>query len=75
MRTLKIAISERDYENFGLKSDQLSLTDFVDMVSRELSRQNLKKAVELSERYGISNMSMDEISAEVKAVRSNAAHS
>jgi len=75
MRTLNIAISDLEYEKFGLKSDQLSFTDFVDMISRELSRQNLKKAVELSERYGLSNMSMDEISAEVKAVRNNAAHS
>ena len=75
MRTLNIAISDLEYEKFGLKSDQLSFTDFVDMISRELSRQNLKKAVELSERYGLSNMNMDEISAEVKAVRNNAAHS
>jgi hypothetical protein len=64
-----------EYEKFGLKTDQLSFTDFVDMSSRELSRQNLKKAVELSDRYRLSTMSIDEISAEVKAVRNNAAHS
>jgi predicted CopG family antitoxin len=75
MRTLNIAISDLEYEKFGIKTDQLSFTDFVDMISRELSRQNLKKAVELAERYGLSNLSMDEISAEVKAVRNNAAHS
>jgi hypothetical protein len=75
MRTLNIAISDLEYKKFGLKTDQLSFTDFVDMSSRELSRQNLKKAVELSDRYGLSTMSMDEISAEVKAVRNNAAHS
>jgi len=46
------------------------------MVSRELSRQNLAKTLELAERYGLSNMSMEEISDEVKAVRNkNAAHS
>lgn len=75
MRTLNIAISDLEYEKFGIKTDQLSFTDFVDMISCELSRQNLKKAVELSERYGLSTMGMDEISAEVKAVRNNAAHS
>jgi predicted CopG family antitoxin len=74
MRTLNIAISDLEYEKLGIKTDQLSFTDFVDMISRELSRQNLKKAVELSERYGLSSMSMDEISTEVKAVRNNAAH-
>lgn len=75
MRTLSIEISDLEYEKFGIKNDQLSFTDFVDMISREISRQNLKKSVELSERYGLSGMTMDEISAEVKAVRNYAAHS
>ena len=75
MRTLNIAISDLEYEKFGINNDQLSFTDFVDMISREISRQNLKKSVELSERYGLSNMTMDEILEEVKAVRSNAANS
>jgi len=75
MRTLNITISDLEYDKFGIKTDQLSFSDFVDMISRELSRQNLNKSVELSEHYGLSNMTMDEISAEVKAVRNNAAHS
>jgi hypothetical protein len=75
MRTLNIAISDLEYEKFGIKTEQLSFTDFVDIISREISRQNLRKSVQLSERYGLSNMTMDEISAEVKAVRNNAAHS
>lgn len=75
MRTLNIEISDLEYEKFGLTNDQLSFSEFIDMVSREISRQNLKKSVVLSERYGLSKMTMDEISAEVKAVRHNAAHS
>ena len=75
MRTLNIEICDLEYEKFGIKTEQLSFTEFVDIISRELSRQNLKKSVQLSERYGLSTMTMDEISAEVKAVRNNAAHS
>ncbi len=75
MRTLNIEISDIEFEKFGLKNEQLSFTYFIDMVSREISRQNLKKSIELAERYGLSNITMDEISAEVKAVRKNAAHS
>ena len=75
MRTLNIAISDIEYNKFGLKSDQLTFTDFVDMVSRELSRQTLSKCVDLAERYGLAQMTIDEISAEVKAVRANAPHS
>ena len=75
MRTLHISISDREYEKFDLKADKFSFSEFVDMISRELSRQNLKKTVELSERYGLSNMTMDDISKEIKTVREDADHS
>ena len=76
MRTISIDISDLEYQKFGLQSDRLSFSDFVEMVSRELSRQNLAKTVELAERYGLSTMTMKEISEEVKAIRNkNAAHS
>ena len=76
MRTINIDISDLEYQKFGLKTDRFSFSDFVDIVSRELSRQNLAKTVELADRYGLSSMSMAEISEEVKAVRNkNAAHS
>lgn len=75
MRTISIDISDLEYQKFGLKADRLSFSDLVDMISHELSRQNLAKTVELAERYGLSTMTMDEISKEVKAVRNKiAAH-
>lgn len=75
MRALNIAISDLEYEKFGLKQEQLSFSDFIELVSRELSRQNLAKCVELAEQHGLNNMTMNEISAEVRAVRDNAAPS
>ncbi len=56
MRTLTIAISERDYTRFDLPGDVLMFTDFVNVVSRELARQNLNKSVELTEKYGLSGL-------------------
>ncbi len=75
MRTLNIEISDFEYEKLGIKNDQLSFTDFVDIISREINRQNLRKSVELAKRYGLSDITLDEISAEIKAIRNNAAHS
>ncbi|MEJ7664429.1 MAG: hypothetical protein WKG07_35390 [Hymenobacter sp.] len=75
MRFLNISISDLEYEKFGLKQERLSFSDFVELVSRELSRQNLAKCVELAKQHGLNNMTMDEISAEVRAVRNNASHS
>lgn len=72
MRTLNVTISDIEYNKFGLKGDKLTFTDFVDIISKELTRLNLSKCLELSDKYGISKMTMDEISEEVKAVRRNA---
>jgi hypothetical protein len=72
MRTLNISISEVEYNKFGIKNDKLTFTDFIDIVSRELTRQNLNKCLELADKYGLSKMTMEEITDEVKAVRKNA---
>ena len=68
MRTLKVSISDIEFAKFGLKQEQLSFTDFIELVSEELMRQNLNKCIELAHKYGLSNMTMDEISKEVKTV-------
>ncbi len=72
MRTLKVSISDIEYNKFGLKEDQLSFTEFIELVRKELMRQNLNKSLELADKYGLSKMTMDEISEEVKAVRKDA---
>jgi hypothetical protein len=69
MRTINISISELGFNKFGIKKDQLTFTELVELISRELMRQNLNKCVELAEKYGLSSMTMDEINQEVKAVR------
>jgi len=71
MRTLQIAISDLEFNKFGIKTENLSFSDFLEMVSKELMRQNLNKCIELAEKYGLSKMTMYEITKEVKAVRKN----
>ena len=72
MRTLNVSISDIEFNKFGIKNDKLNFTDFVEIVSKELSRQNLNMCIDLAERYGLSKMTMEEITNEVKFVRSNA---
>lgn len=72
MRTLNVSISDVEFNKFGLKKDKLSFSDFVELVSKELTKQTLDKGIALSEKYGLSKMSMEEISKEVNAVRKNA---
>lgn len=72
MKTLNISISELEFDKFGLKKDRLTFTELIDLVSKEISKQTLNKCIELSEKYGLSKMTMGEITNEVKAVRKNA---
>lgn len=72
MRTLNVTISDIEYNKFGIQKDSFSFTDFIDLVSKELAKQNLNKCLELANKYGFSSMSMDEITDEIKAVRKDA---
>ena len=72
MRTLSVAISDIEFNKFGIKDSQLNFTEFVDIVRKELTRQNLNKCIELAEKYGLSKMTMEEITNEVKSVRNGA---
>jgi hypothetical protein len=72
MRIINISISDIEFIKFGIKSENLNFTEFIELVTKELTRQNLNKSLELAEKYGISKMTMEDITNEVKAVRSNA---
>ena len=72
MRTLNVSISDIEYNKFRLKDEKLTFIDFIDLLSKELTRQNLNKCIELAEKYGMSKMTMDEITNEVRSVRKNA---
>lgn len=72
MRTLNISISDIEFRKFGLKKEKLSFSDFLELISKEVAKRNLAESVEMAEKYGLSKMSMTEISKEVKVVRKNA---
>ncbi|TVQ50147.1 MAG: hypothetical protein EA362_02960 [Saprospirales bacterium] len=69
MKTLNISISDTEFKKLGIIKENLTYSEFVELINRELMRQNLNKCIELAEKYGLSLMTMDEINEEVKAVR------
>jgi hypothetical protein len=69
MKTLSINISDIEYNQLGLKDERISFTDFVDIINKELTKQALSKCLQLSDKYKLSKMSMDDISNEIKVVR------
>ncbi len=69
MKTLNISISDIEYERLGLKNNSLSFNELVDIISRKITRLTLDKCVELAAKYKLSEMSIEDITNEVKAVR------
>jgi hypothetical protein len=72
MRTLKVSISDIEFNKFGIKTEVLNFTEIIELVSKELARQNLNKSLELAEKFGFSSLTMDDITKEVKLVRNHA---
>lgn len=72
MRTLNISVSESEYEKFGLKKENISFSELLDILEREIARKNLREAVKFGEKYGFSNTTMEEIDKEIKEIRANA---
>ena len=54
MKNLNISISETDYNKFGIMSEYMTFTEFLDIVNREVIKQNLKRSLELASKYGLS---------------------
>jgi len=69
MKTLHIAISDNDYSKFKIEDDEIPFGDFVDLIRRQVALENLEACVALSEKYGLSTLTDDEINAEIKATR------
>jgi hypothetical protein len=69
MRTVQIKISESDYQKYNLGIGEIKFTDLVDLISREYARRALLDANQIAAQVGLSKMTLDEIDAEVKAVR------
>jgi hypothetical protein len=72
MRTLNISISDLEFSKFGLKKENISFSELLELVSNELTKKALYESVELAEKYNLSGLTMDDISKEVKAVRKHA---
>ena len=70
MGILQVSVSEQDLKKFVLDKSQISFEELLDKISTELARQALYSCQDIAERVGLSRITLEEINAEVKAVRS-----
>lgn len=68
MRTLLVLISDLEFEQLELQSENFSFQEFKDIISNELSKQRLKESLIIAEKFGLSETIIDEIPKEVKPV-------
>ena len=69
MKNLTITLTDAEYEKLGVNKETLSFAELFEIIKDEISKHNLNVVTELAAKYGISEMSMDEIDEEIKAVR------
>ena len=75
MQTIQIKISKTDFQKYNFGNKEINFTDLVDLISQEYARKALLECNEIAEQNGLSEMTMDEINAEIKAVRGAKANS
>lgn len=75
MQTLQIKISDTDIQKYKLENKEIKFTDLVDLINKEYARKALWECNEIATKEGLSKMTMDEINAEIKAVRNAKTHS
>ena len=69
MQTIQIKISNTDFRKYNFGNKEIKFTDLVDLISQEYARKALLECNEIAEQNGLSKMTMDEINAEITAVR------
>ncbi len=75
MQTLQIKISDTDIQKYNLENREIKFTDLVDLINKEYARKALLECNEIAKQVELSKMTMDEINAEIKAVRNAKTHS
>ena len=68
-RTLSIEISENDFQALGLTSEKVDYQTFIKRFHRQMALDALRKMQDAAAKGGISNMTLDEINAEIETVR------
>lgn len=75
MRTIQVKVSEADYQKYNLEGPEISFENLVEIIILEYARNALQACNELAKEYGLSDMSHEELEAEIKAVRDAKNHS
>lgn len=69
MKLLNVPIDEFEYAKLGLTSDTISFRDLKEKLNIDYAKEALIQCNDIAERTGLSQLSLDDINAEINAVR------
>lgn len=70
MKTIKLTISAENASKYGLDNiSDIALDELVDRINMDFAREALLKAQLAAQETGLSELTPEEIEAEIKAVR------
>ena len=72
MKMITVSISENEFQKYGINAEVIDFKELLNKISIELARQAAYQCHEIAKRVGLSTMTIEDINAEVKAVRLNA---
>ena len=69
MKSVNVQISDYEYSQLGLSKNTLSFSELVEILEKKITKQTLEKSIQLASKHGLSEMTMEDIDSEVKALR------
>ena len=69
MKTINVQMSDMEYNTLGLSKNNFFFSEISDLIEQQIARQALRRSVEMADVNGLSSMTMEEINAEINAVR------
>ncbi|MBO0938455.1 hypothetical protein J2I47_18025 [Fibrella sp. HMF5335] len=69
MSTLTLTLTDEQVDRYGLHVDSVTLDQLVDKIKTEVAREALRKCQLIAGEEGLSDLTMDDINAEIQAVR------
>ncbi|GAB5466646.1 MAG: hypothetical protein Kapaf2KO_20820 [Candidatus Kapaibacteriales bacterium] len=75
MKTFSIQVTDIEYDQLGINKSILSLSELIEIIAKKINKQTLERSIQLAEKYGLSEMTAEEINEEVGTYRNEQADS
>lgn len=72
MKIITVSINEDELQEYGLTKDAIKFEELLDKIKMEIAKKTVKSSQEIAKTTGLSELTLEEIQAEINEVRKNA---